>query len=167
MKVAERLTISGHELRAALAAELGPKLQFDRGLAEFTSFKTGGPARYFMPVQTAEELSRTVKTAQELALPFFILGGGSNLLVSDDGYEGLVIKMDIGGLRRIGATEIEAGAGEDLQALVDFATEHALSGLEFAAGIWGTVGGAIYGNAGAFGSDVGSIVSLITMVGTD
>jgi len=96
--------------------------------------------------------------------PFFPFGGGTNLLVSDSGYEGLVIKIEVKGLRTLGDDLIESGAGENLSDLVQFSVDNSLSGLEFAAGIAGTVGGAIYGNAGAYGGDIGTVVSELTLI---
>jgi UDP-N-acetylmuramate dehydrogenase len=142
----------------------GPKLEFNKRLAPFTSFKTGGSARYFISTQTVDDVAQAVKAAKKLNLPYFFLGGGSNLLVSDQGYDGLIIRIDVRGLKLIGKVEIECGAGEELAALVDFAAENSLSNLEFASGIWGTVGGAVYGNAGAFGGDIGSVVTEVTLI---
>ncbi len=147
-----------------LLEAFGTNLEFARDMAPLTSFKTGGKARYFLAVQTPEEVVRAIKAAHRMNLPFFVMGGGSNLLVSDAGYDGLVIKVNIAGLERVGKTEIECGAGEQLMALVDFATAGGLAGMEFAAGIWGTVGGAVFGNAGAFGSDIGSVIAQVTFI---
>lgn len=150
-----------------LIDRLGPRLEFEKGLAEYTSFKTGGTARYFFSAQTTEDITRAVRAAGELEIPYFFLGGGSNILVSDQGFDGLIIKIDIHGLKLVDPDKIESGAGEQLSALVDFATQNSLSGLEFAAGIWGTVGGAICGNAGAFGGDIGTLVTEVTLVDTN
>ena len=162
--MAERLSVSRDMSRSAMMALLGPKLEFNKGLAPFTCFKTGGSAKYFISVQTVEDVTQAVKAAKKLNLPCFFLGGGSNLLVSDRGYDGLIVRIDIRGLKLIGEVEIECGTGEELAALVDFAAENSLSGLEFASGIWGTIGGAVYGNAGAFGGDIGSAVAEVTLV---
>lgn len=124
-------------------------------LSAYTTFRTGGEADLFVQVKTTAELSRAVALARRTGIPYFILGDGSNLLVSDDGYRGVIIRNRITGLA-VQGNAVTAGAGESLDGLVDFATGHSLAGLEFAAGIWGTVGGAIYGNAGAFGSQIGS-----------
>ena len=155
---------SGRSVADNLAADLGPGLEFDKSLAALTSFGTGGPARFFYSARQRADLVRAVAAAKRNGLEYFLIGGGSNLLVSDDGYDGLVIRVEIGGLKLVGDDRIEAGAGENLAALVDFATAHSLSGLEFAAGIWGTVGGAIYGNAGAYGGEIGALVCGLTLV---
>jgi UDP-N-acetylmuramate dehydrogenase len=146
-----------------LQKEFGDRLKTDQPLADLNTFGTGGHARFFMEVRSAEELSALIKAASRLSVPYFMLGGGSNVLVSDSGYDGLIIRNSIMGLE-ISGDSITSGAGEKLQALVDFATDGSLSGLEFASGIWGTVGGAVYGNAGAYGSDIGSALSWAELV---
>ncbi len=164
MKVTGQLSLSSNISRSDLAQAFGQNLEFDKPLAPFTSFDTGGPARYFLHARAVDQVARAVKMAQELRIPFFLLGGGSNVLVSDHGFDGLIVKVDIQGLRVIEETLIEAGAGESLMSVVKFATENSLTGLEFAAGIWGALGGAIYGNAGAFGGEIGNIVNSVTLV---
>jgi UDP-N-acetylmuramate dehydrogenase len=167
MKVVEQLSVNPEAPKSSLRAVLGSRLEFNKPLAPYTSFKTGGPATYFFAAQTVEEVAKALQAAKELGLPYFILGGGSNLLVSDKGYDGLVIKIDIRGIKLVGETEIECGAGEDLMALVNFAAENSLTGLEFASGIWGTVGGAVYGNAGAYGGEIGSVLTSAILVDKD
>lgn len=163
----DKTTVSTEIPRSVLHAAFGDGLKFDYPLAPLTSYKTGGPARYFRAVHSAEEIATVVAKARQLGLPYFLVGGGSNLLISDAGFDGLIIKVDVRGLALVNDVNIECGAGEDLMALVDFATENSLTGVEFAAGIWGSVGGAIYGNAGAFGGEVGSIATSITLVDND
>ncbi len=92
------------------------------------------------------------------------MGGGSNLLVSDAGFDGLVVKLGVLGREVTEGTRLQVGAGESLMDVVNFAAENSLTGLEFAAGIWGTVGGAIYGNAGAFGGEIGTLVDRASLV---
>ena len=149
---------------ATLLSAFGPNLEFARDLAPFSSFNTGGKASYFIAAGSAEEISKAVTAARRLKIPFFVIGGGTNLLVSDSGFNGLIIRVEVAGLSLRAETEIECGAGEELKALIDFATENSLTGLEFAAGIWGTVGGAVYGNAGAYGGEIGAVVAEITLV---
>ena len=99
-----------------------------------------------------------------LKLPYFVVGGGSNLLISDSGYDGLIVKVAVKGIHLDGVGRIDCGAGEDLMALVNFAADNGLSGLEFAAGIWGSVGGAIYGNAGAYGGEIKDVLTDLTLI---
>ncbi len=135
----------------------------NKPLAELNTFGTGGPAQLYSRIHSTEELSAVVKAASELEIPFFMLGGGSNLLISDEGYDGLIIHNCIMGMELSGEN-LTCGAGEKLQTLVDFAAENSLSGLEFASGIWGTVGGAVFGNAGAYGAEIGNTVSSVELV---
>ncbi|HOP07281.1 MAG TPA: UDP-N-acetylmuramate dehydrogenase [candidate division Zixibacteria bacterium] len=143
---------------------LGDRFELNKPLAPLTSFKTGGKARFFISCTSPEELSRAVTTAAEVGIDSFLLGGGSNLLISDEGYPGLVIKVAIRGIKVLPGNVIEVGSGEDLMSLVQFAADHSLTGLEFASGIWGTVGGAIYGNAGAYGGQIGSLLQDLDLV---
>lgn len=135
-------------------------------LAPFTTFKIGGPARYFFITQGKDALFSALERARDVKLPIFILGGGSNILISDKGFPGLVIKNKIIGIDILKDNEqsdkenivLEVAAGESLARLVSFALKNSFSGLEWAAGIPGTVGGAIRGNAGAFGKAVADMI---------
>ncbi len=136
-------------------------------LKEHTTFKIGGPARYFLEVQKKEDLVRALEAAKKFNIPFFILGGGSNLLVSDDGFAGLVIKMENREISLEDDTIIHAGAGIVLGHVVDFSIKHSLEGLEWAGGLPGTFGGAIRGNAGAFGGEIKDSILEVTALGPD
>jgi UDP-N-acetylmuramate dehydrogenase len=164
MKMVAQSKVSPDLPVSRLIEAFGAELEFSRELASLTSYETGGPARYFIVAKSVDEVVRAIKGAARLDIPAFVIGGGSNLLVSDEGFDGLVIKMDITGLKRIDNHLVESGGGEQLFDLVNFATEQALTGLEFAAGIWGSVGGAIYGNAGAFGGEVGRMLETAVLV---
>ncbi len=121
-------------------------------LAKFTTFKIGGPAQFLVTVGDTQSLTLLLKYLVGEGVEYSLLGGGSNLLWSDDPYDGVVIKLET---RKIvvanGVLEVEAGA--PLALVVATATQNALSGLEWAAGVPGTVGGAVRGNAGAMDSD--------------
>ncbi|MGH8015696.1 MAG: UDP-N-acetylmuramate dehydrogenase [Candidatus Zixiibacteriota bacterium] len=160
----EQLSVMPGLTNAQMKRAFGPNLELDKQLGLFTSFKTGGPAKYFLKVRSAQETSEAVIKARELNLPFYLIGGGSNLLISDAGIDGLVIKVDVRGLKILDETRIICGAGEDLMNLINFAADNGLTGLEFASGIWGTVGGAIYGNAGAYGGEIKDVTKEITLV---
>ncbi|RKX27937.1 MAG: UDP-N-acetylenolpyruvoylglucosamine reductase [Candidatus Zixiibacteriota bacterium] len=167
MKATEQLPLSTNISRSAIIAEFGDSVEFDISLARLTSFRTGGPAKYFLVVKTLDNVARAISSAQRLELPCFIVGGGSNLLISDAGYDGLIIKIEIAGLELIDETVIECGAGESLMSVVKFSESESLTGLEFAAGIWGTIGGAVYGNAGAFGNEIGDVVHELELVNSN
>ena len=119
-------------------------------LSKHTTFAIGGPAKYFAAVRTKEEVLEAIAFAEKKKLPFFLLGGGSNVLFNDNGYDGLIIKIQIGGVK-IDEDRMTAGAGVLLSQLVNESANKGLSGLEWAVGIPGTIGGAINGNAGAYG----------------
>lgn len=137
----------------ALKKEL-PQVQENILLKNHTTFAIGGPAKYFLEVTGQEEFIIALKVAKKLSIPFFILGGGSNLLVSDKGFLGLVIKVENKKITAISDTIIQAEAGAGLGDVVDVSIEHSLEGLEWAGGLPGTFGGAIRGNAGAFGGEI-------------
>jgi len=125
-------------------------------LAPLTSLNIGGPARFFAPVQSLDQLREALVFARRRGLPFRAIGGGTNLLVSDDGFDGLVLKLELTGVRR---TEemVEAEAGVDLLGLVRRTAGWGLSGMEPLAGIPGLVGGAVRGNAGAYGGSLSEL----------
>jgi UDP-N-acetylmuramate dehydrogenase len=132
---------------------LGENLKTGELLAHHTTFRIGGPADFFYQASTPEELIKGINTAKEFNLPYFVLGGGSNLLVSDSGFRGLMIK-NLCRKVLIQENKVSAQSGTLLLELVDLSEELGLAGLEFAAGIYGTLGGAVYGNAGAFGKAI-------------
>lgn len=146
-----------------LKEKFGDRIEINRPLAELNTFGTGGSARLYMEVKSADELSELTGLSANLSIPLFLLGGGSNLLISDSGFNGLVIRNRIIGLSRNG-NNISAGTGEKLENLIEFATENELTGLEFASGIWGSVGGAIFGNAGAYGGEIGQVLVSAQLV---
>jgi UDP-N-acetylmuramate dehydrogenase len=121
-------------------------------LSKFTSIHVGGPARFFVPVKTMEELRKALSFADDRSLPRFVLGGGSNLLVSDTGFPGVVVKMENRGTS-VSESELCAGAGAITRLAVLTGIRGGLTGVEHLAGIPGTVGGAVRGNAGSFGTE--------------
>ncbi|MFH1393028.1 MAG: UDP-N-acetylmuramate dehydrogenase [Patescibacteria group bacterium] len=132
-------------------------------LAKRTTYKIGGPADYFVSVKDSEELKQAFKFADDNLLPTFILAGGSNVLFSDEGYRGLIIKVD-NKETNIDGNEITADAGVPINDLVSQSIENNLAGLEWAGGLPGTVGGAIRGNAGCFGGEIKDNIKEITVV---
>ncbi|MDP2951160.1 MAG: UDP-N-acetylmuramate dehydrogenase [bacterium] len=131
-------------------------------LKELTTFKIGGSAKYFAEVETAEDLREALLFAKQSNLPFFVLGGGSNLLVSDIGFEGLVIKITFREAKVLDSNKIQASSGVALSDLVGLALARGLSGLEWAAGIpKATLGGALFMNAGAFLANMADITGEV------
>lgn len=136
-------------------------IQKNELMSKHTSFKIGGKADYFVRVETEEELINLLKLCENKSIPYQVVGNGTNLLVKDSGIRGIVIKIDIKDYKieeKHGCFFITAGAGMNLANLAQIAYEHGLSGFEFAAGIPGTIGGAIRMNAGAFGGEMKDIV---------
>lgn len=149
-------------------SEVIPAIREQMVMRDFTSLKTGGVADYFLEVKTIEGLVKAVRTAVLYEIPYFILGGGSNIVFSDYGFPGLVIKnstSNIAVLRE--KSQIIADSGVMLARLIMESTANDLSGLEFLYGVPGTVGGAVYGNAGAYGSSIGDYVKSITLLKID
>ena len=125
-----------------------------------TTFRVGGPADYYVEPQTPEELADVLKLCRQWNIPYFILGNGSNLLVGDRGFRGVMIVLGKP-WQQVNATKsgIRAGAGVLLATAARYALEHDLAGLEFASGIPGTVGGAVVMNAGAYGQEMKDVLS--------
>ncbi|MDO8664633.1 MAG: UDP-N-acetylmuramate dehydrogenase [Candidatus Liptonbacteria bacterium] len=128
-----------------------------------TSYKIGGPARYFFEAKNPDELKLAIKEAKKRNLEFFVLGGGTNLLIGDEGFPGLVLKPSINFIKLSGE-EVSVGAGVLVVDLINFLIENGLSGLEWAGGLPGTVGGAVRGNAGAFGGEIKDTVKSVKSI---
>lgn len=138
-------------------------------LAGFTTFGVGGPAHRFVEVATQEEATRALAFASEHQLPFFVLGGGSNLLVSDSGFPGLVILNRIRGFsarRDGGSVLVTAGGGEDWQVFADRCVAEGWQGIECLSGIPGTVGASPVQNIGAYGQEVAQTIVQVDALAT-
>lgn len=139
---------------------LGCDVRTDEPMKNHTSFKIGGAADLYVTVNDMRQLCAAVDFADKNAIPLFILGNGSNLLVSDEGIRGAVLRLG-GGFCNIGFNQngtIHCGTGAQLSKLCSFALENSLTGLEFAWGIPGSVGGAVFMNAGAYGGEMKDVV---------
>jgi len=139
------------------------KVRSDKDLAKNTTFRVGGPAAVFAVADSLHDLHVIVGTATEYELPLLLLGRGSNLLISDYGYQGVVLQLGKD-FQRISVMdeEVICGAAVTLGSLIQTTLKQSLKGLSFAIGIPGTVGAAIAINAGAYDSDMGSVVSQVT-----
>jgi UDP-N-acetylmuramate dehydrogenase len=136
-------------------------------LARHTSLKVGGPADYFTEARTTDELTALLRWADELGIPRRVIGGGSNLLVADAGVEGLVVRVTSSRTEVVetnGQPVLLADAGVTLANVARKVSKQGFGGLEWAANVPGSVGGAAVNNAGAFGSDTASCVISVTMV---
>ncbi|GLI32931.1 UDP-N-acetylmuramate dehydrogenase [Desulforhabdus amnigena] len=139
-------------------------------LADLTTFRVGGAARYFVSVRSEEEALEAIDFAKMQNLPIFILGGGSNVLISDKGFDGLVILNRINGFHRReegGDTLVHAGSGEDWQEFVDRCIADDLQGTECLAGIPGTVGASPVQNIGAYGQSVSDTIAEVGTIDMD
>lgn len=145
-------------------SELKIEYVTDEPMSRHTTFKIGGNADLFVKIKNVDELKNVIKLAKEYKTPYFILGKGSNLLVSDNGVEGLVISLDGLGDIEIDGNTVVCGAGASLRAVCLAVQSAALSGLEFAYGIPGTIGGALYMNAGAYGGEMSQVVVSATAI---
>ena len=156
---------------------VGKSLLEGVSLKDQSNFRIGGPADFFFEATTAADLRGAIRAARESGLPYEVMGGGFNLLFDDAGFRGLLIKIALRGIELVGgemgaaagkaAARIRAVAGEPIRGLVEFAAARGFAGLEFLAGIPGTVGGAVYGNAGAFGWAIGDFLNDALLLGTD
>lgn len=149
-----------------LAEILGCEARKNEPMSKHTSFKIGGNADVYIKVNNLSKLSTILKECQASDVDYMILGNGSNLLVSDDGIRGVVIRLD-GDFRKITLlddTTIFCGAGATLAYLCKFALNCGLSGLEFAWGIPGTVGGAVFMNAGAYDGEMKDVVHSVSHI---
>jgi UDP-N-acetylmuramate dehydrogenase len=153
-------------IESRLRKALGEGLLTQEPMRHHTTIRIGGPASFYFPARTTDQVVTALRVASELEVPVFLLGGGSNLLVSDDGFRGLVIRNACEKIEFDGsAAYVEGGA--DFLDLIYQCRDRALAGLEYAAGIPGTVGGALYGNAGCYGQDIGSITIEATVATPD
>jgi len=133
-------------------------------LAPLTTFQVGGPARYFVEAHSEHEVSEAVAYALARKLPLFVLGGGSNLVVSDDGWPGLALKVSLAGVEFEGDLQkmlFHAGAGENWDSLVALAVSKNCGGIECLSGIPGTVGGTPVQNVGAYGQEVSESITRV------
>ena len=135
-------------------------------LRQYTSFKIGGAAKYFFEAKSSENLIKAVKEANQKKIPIFVLAGGTKLLVGDKGFNGLVVKIKNSKFK-IQKNKIISEAGVGLARLVIASLKAGLTGLEWATEIPGTVGGAVHGNSGAFGSSISEIVKSVTALNLD
>lgn len=144
------------------------KITKNVNLSDFSTFKIGGKAKYFCKAQTPEDLKEAVVYAKEKELPFFVLGGGSNVVIPDEGLRGLVIKVELKGFkfeeREKGTVRVEAAAGESWDGLVQKSVSKNLYGLENLSGIPGTVGGAPVQNIGAYGVELKDVLHSVKVL---
>jgi UDP-N-acetylmuramate dehydrogenase len=154
--------LNASELETFLAAvQLGPAaVQRDAPLAQYTRFGIGGPAGALIETSEEEEFLRLLEAARRSGVPFLVLGGGTNLIVADEGYPGVILRYR-GARIRWDQGLIRVQAGAELQAAVDFSIAHGVAGLHTMTRIPGWTGAAVYGNAGAYGHSIHEFVRRV------
>jgi UDP-N-acetylmuramate dehydrogenase len=146
------------------------KMEENKPLAPFTTFGIGGPARWFVEATSEDEIMEATGWVRERGLPLFVLGGGSNLLVADRGFDGLVLKVGLQGIATSSAGDgggdviYKAGAGVDWDGFVERTVRDGCAGVECLAGIPGTVGGTPVQNVGAYGQEVATVISEVRVL---
>lgn len=140
-------------------------LLLEEPMKAHTTFKVGGPATYYLIPHTAEEVKGLVVLCKQNLIPYTIIGNGSNLLVSDQGYKGAIIQVtDNLNSISIKNSMVEVGAGTELSVLAKEVAKKSLEGLEFSCGIPGTIGGAVTMNAGAYGGEIGQVLRSVNVL---
>lgn len=157
----------GQESIAALFRDIVGdwRVQMDFPLSRLTTFRIGGPAAYVVTPSSIDELKKVLLVCRENGLKRLVIGKGSNILASDEGFQGVIIRLDSEFQRvRIQNCIVEAESGISLSSLAKKAADKGLSGLEFASGIPGSLGGAIYMNAGAYGGEMKDVLQEVTVI---
>lgn len=151
--------------REALERQIRGRVLYGEPLHKHTSFGIGGPADIMVFPDGVEDVQVALAFCRHAGIPYLVLGGGSNLLVRDGGFRGMILHLDAA-FQQLAAegTRVTAGAGVRLSRLVAFCSKHALTGVECLAGIPGTVGGAVKGNAGATGGSVADYLAIVELV---
>ena len=154
------------EIKQKFCREFGSdRVLLEEPMKRHTTFRIGGPAEVFVMPGNLEEMQRILEICRTEDLPYFILGNGSNLLVSDRGYRGVVIQLDRNfGEVKVEGTEIHASAGALLSTIAVAARRASLTGFEFAGGIPGTLGGAVVMNAGAYGGEMKDVLRKVMVM---
>ena len=158
------MTAFGDLLGSAFGAE---RVRCNAPLAELTTFRVGGPAEWLFDARGSDEIVTALRLAREASVAVTLLGGGSNVLVSDSGVRGLVIRPRAGAVQQIDSTHVRADAAVTVNGLVRWTIMHGAAGLEAWAGTPGTVGGGIFGNAHFAGRLIGDLVTEVRLAGID
>jgi UDP-N-acetylmuramate dehydrogenase len=158
----ENMTKGNVRFRSQLAALVKGEILEREPLSKHTSFDIGGPADFFIRPRTEEEMVAVVRLTRACSLPLMVIGRGTNLLVADGGVRGVVLDLSLTCRQlEVCSGGVSVGAGVSVQELLDFCLRRELGGLEFMAGIPGSVGGAIRVNAGAWGKSIGELVDVV------
>lgn len=155
-----------YETIASVAEKLNADVEFNAPMSKYTSFKAGGNAKLLVTLKSISDLPQIIGACKAQDAEYFILGNGTNVLVRDGGIDGVVIRLgsDVAKITLIDDNTISAQAGASLKSICLFALEHNLTGLEFAYGIPGTLGGAVYMNAGAYGGEMKDVLYEVSHI---
>ena len=149
------MTLHAPSIEQRLRGSLGDSLRLAEPMRHHTTFRIGGPAEYFVAPASPDDLVKALRTAHTLGIEVHLVGGGSNLLVSDAGLPGLTVINRIASIEFDGRAA-QVGGGADFLGFIETCRDRSLAGLAYASGIPGSVGGAVYGNAGCYGQDIGT-----------
>ena len=165
MRQRVKIVIKEEIVRELYAIAGEDAVQTAEPMKNHTTFRVGGPADYFVAPHTEEEIRKIVALCEEKEIPWFVTGNGSNLVVSDEGYHGVILSVykNFQGIE-VEGNRIRAKAGSMLVSISQAAREAGLSGMEFASGIPGTLGGGVRMNAGAYGGEMKDIVQNVTVL---
>ena len=165
MRQRVKIVIKEEIVRELYAIAGEDAVQTAEPMKNHTTFRVGGPADYFVAPHTEEEIRKIVALCEEKEIPWFVTGNGSNLVVSDEGYHGVILSVykNFQGIE-VEGNRIRAKAGSMLVSISQAAREAGLSGMEFASGIPGTLGGGVRMNAGAYGGEMSQVVTTVTVV---
>ena len=165
MRQRVKIVIKEEIVRELYAIAGEDAVQTAEPMKNHTTFRVGGPADYFVAPHTEEEIRKIVALCEEKEIPWFVTGNGSNLVVSDEGYHGVILSVykNFQGIE-VEGNRIRAKAGSMLVSISRAAREAGLSGMEFASGIPGTLGGGVRMNAGAYGGEMSQVVTTVTVV---
>lgn len=139
-------------------------IKIDEKLSSYVNFKVGGPADILLIPKSKEQVIKSVEICKENKIPFYLIGNGSNILVRDGGFRGVVISLKEVNTIIVDGDKIEAECGAMLKAVSDKAMENSLTGFEFACGIPGTIGGAVFMNAGAYDGEIAHVIESAEII---
>ena len=142
-------------------------IKIDEKLSQYVNFKVGGPADILLTPKNKEQVIKTVNVCKENNIPFYVIGNGSNLLVKDGGFRGVIISLTNVNQVLVNGERIEAECGAMLKSVSDKAVDNSLTGFEFACGIPGTVGGAVFMNAGAYDGEISHVIESAEVINED
>ena len=139
-------------------------IKIDEKLSEYVNFKVGGPADILLIQNSKEQVIKSIKICKENNIPFYLIGNGSNILVRDGGFRGVVLSLKNVKNIYVDGEKIEAECGVMLKEVSDKAIENSLTGFEFACGIPGTIGGAVFMNAGAYDGEISKVIESAEVI---